>query len=66
MKNKSCFDCRNWQLCFLRRGIEENIRGAANMIEIDNVQVKKRPGNYLGIYEAVSAACIEFAEDHES
>lgn len=59
----SCFDCMNFHLCYMRRGMEDQIRTGINMLNIDGVDRQcgsQRPGQYADIYIALGSACKEF------
>jgi hypothetical protein len=53
----SCFDCKNFHICFMRRGFENQIREGINLLNIDD---NVRPGRYIDIYKALGSACKEF------
>jgi len=56
-KEDTCFDCKNFELCFFRHGIEKQIRNASNMF---NINSDSRPNNYLGIYIAIGSSCLKY------
>jgi len=56
-KEDTCFDCKNFELCFFRHGIEKKIRNASGILNIDG---DSRPKNYLDIYIAIGSSCLKY------
>jgi len=52
----SCFECKNFQLCFLRRKMEDLAR-SSNMINIDGT---KKPGKYVDLFKTLASMCLEY------
>lgn len=61
-KEDTCFDCKNFNLCFFRRGIEKQIRDASGMLNIND---DCRPKNYMDIYVAIGSSCIKYDKGRE-
>jgi len=56
MGNKSCFFCKNLELCFLRHRIDEALE-YNNILNIDN---PNHPGKITDIFEAIGNCCLKY------
>ena len=57
-QDRSCFHCRNFELCFLRHRMNETLN-VAGMINIDS---EKAPAKLTDVYFAVGNACFQFVK----
>jgi len=55
---RTCFECINFSLCFLKRKIEDATIGVA----ILNIDGDATPGRWEDIFKALANACIVFKE----
>lgn len=56
----SCFDCKLFKLCYLRIGIEDQLRKGVNLL---NINGNDRPGRYVDIFRAIGSSCMEFRRE---
>lgn len=56
MKKRTCFTCRHFLLCFLRRKIEDAVSGA-RMLNIDTNDAPKR---YIDLFDTLGKMCLEY------
>lgn len=56
-QNDSCFECKNYKLCFIRHGIDKVLMGGAGVINAGNYP---RKGSYKDVYRALGGACLVF------
>ena len=53
----SCYVCKNFELCFLRMGVNWQIDSSIYMFNIDG---DIRPGRISDVYTALGSACMKF------
>jgi len=53
----TCYDCKHYQLCFLRRKQDELFQAGAGMLNIDG---NKRPGGLLDFFKVLACSCFKF------
>lgn len=61
-KTKSCYSCKNYLLCFLRRGIEDQLSNGMGML---NTVSHDQDHSYQDVYIALAGACDKYEEGNE-
>ena len=52
---RTCFSCRNTNMCFARRGVQAIVNNMSVNIEGDVA-----PGHLSGIYSAIARCCLNY------
>lgn len=56
-QDRTCFYCKNSDLCFAFKNIDREVK---NSIRILNIDYGETPGTYQDIYKALAGACFKF------
>jgi len=56
MEEKSCFNCKNYQLCFLRHRIDK----ALECNGILNINNPDHEGSFIDVYSAIGKCCQKY------
>lgn len=55
-ENKNCFNCENYELCFLRHKID----GALEYNNILNINDSNYSGKFTDIFNAIGNCCLKY------
>lgn len=53
-ENKSCYNCKNIEICFIHTNIYDTIVRGYNILKFDNDQFEK-------IYKIIATNCLEYS-----
>ena len=56
----TCYECKHYMLCFLRRKFDDAYRSGGNMLNIDG---PLRPGKLTDFFKVLAASCHKFEHD---
>lgn len=59
MKEISCYNCKENELCFLYHNIQKEIVDGLKILNIDS---KDRPKTFQDIFNSLALACFRFKE----
>lgn len=58
MPERTCYTCKHYRLCFLKRKIDDALSGAGNMYNIDDLDAA--PKGYLDLFDTLAKMCLEY------
>lgn len=55
-EERTCYTCKDFRLCFLRRRVDEALIGAG----ILNIDSNDAPKNYVDIFDTLAKMCLAY------